>query len=147
LASAERALEERKIEDAATALVRAEFPTHVESRLFWRSELNSFERRADRIRQRIGEIYPVIQREQEAKAKAKREREETILQAGTGLEVEHVCIIRCTRSASDLFGSLKRRAMEQIKNGNARQAQAICEQIAELDPMYRFDTEFWANTP
>jgi len=147
LASAERALEDRKIENAATALVRAEFPTHVESRLFWRSELNSFERRADRIRQRIGEIYPLIQREHEAKAKAEREREEAISKSRTGLEVEHVCIIRCTRSASDLFEALKKRAIEQMKNGNMRQAQAICEQIAELDPVYRFDTQFWENAP
>src|SRR4051812_17771610 len=39
---AERFLDSKNVDDAALAILQAEFPTHTEAKLFWRSELDSF---------------------------------------------------------------------------------------------------------
>jgi hypothetical protein len=55
--------------------------------------------------------------------------------------------VRCTwvQSLPPVLHALEVRASTLLSNGQEKQALAVCEQIILLDPVYRFDADFWGN--
>jgi len=145
VASAKAMLNPFQVNGAAIALIRAEFPVHTEANLFGRTELDSFDRCVEAVRQEIDELNArnlerreIAKREREVTQKELRERE-----PGGDSEVIHSHVDVDTRE--NVIAKLLIRAALQLKSGNNLQARGICEQIVELDPVHRFDEKFWAN--
>ncbi len=145
IASAERFLDSKNVDDAALAILQAEFPTHTEGRLFWRSELGSFEQKVSQTRERMLKLSDQQAAEWEARRKAEEIQRE--IDAKNGKEVTRR--IGCTfpGARSKTVEALVQRSSELLKAGNNTLALACCVQVVLLDPLHEFDKNFWTNVP
>jgi septal ring factor EnvC (AmiA/AmiB activator) len=148
LSNARKDLDANNLDQAATALFKAEFPVRVERHLFRHTTLAGFDRRLTDLHSRI---VPALAKKRvdeerqarQAEAQRKREEEEERRQG--------IYVIRCyfgfgsEDNRQRTLSALQDRAAVVLRNGRNQQAFGICQQIVVLDPGHTFDAEFWSN--
>jgi hypothetical protein len=148
LSSAKRLIDQKRIDDAALALLQAEFPRHTEAGLFWQSELDAFDRPIEEVHQRIEQLNAALLKDREIqRAKAKREREAEELDGPRNVIANYVNHDWEESRRLKTVAALENRGAELLKAGNNQNAWAVCAQLISIDPAHRFDAKFWANIP
>jgi hypothetical protein len=145
LAVAESALRETDVFAAARALVRAEFSTRAEAKLFWSWERKSFARWAAPIHGRIAERYALLTAQWELERKEKQRRDAAKAFEKIGILAERVSFTDCRISPRDLASGLVERAAQKLKSGDLAEAERFCELCVKIYPVQSFDAAFWAN--
>jgi hypothetical protein len=143
LQNAEKLICARRPDAAAGELIRAEFPIRIDRRLLRRFEFARFEQRLLSVRQRLFVVCASVDAENEEKLKSERKRRESEAKSAD----QHCTMILCASNRVGTITSLVQRAAEALHSGRNAAALLICEQIADVEPTFKFDETFWANIP
>jgi signal transduction histidine kinase len=139
LGNARAALESKDLSRAASALLAAQFPRHLDGHLFRSSELQALDE----------QIAAVSEPLKAADAKDRQEQEQTLRnerEAQRQRQIVNGIRTGCTVSdRQQTICALVDRAASQLRAGNTNAAQAICAQVLRLDPTRIFDQPFWQN--